>query len=84
MQIRAARLTSPIVQDAIQWMEDNQDKSVESLTQVSGAKTEGKLSTSDAPEDEEDVPASAASLRCADCGKLFRNAQQAEYHAIKT
>ncbi|KAF2692261.1 hypothetical protein K458DRAFT_438434 [Lentithecium fluviatile CBS 122367] len=73
----AAKATGSL-QDAIDWLEKNQDSSIDELqaAQVSA-------STSDEP------PAlkpgeEAHSLVCEDCGKKFRSQAQAEWHASKT
>jgi len=64
------------VQGAIDWLEKNQDKSIEELKE-------------DDFEDEEGAPKiqpgeSARSLLCKDCNKKFRTQAQAEFHASKT
>jgi hypothetical protein len=72
-----------IVQGALQWLEDNQDKP---LDEIKAPETKPK-------NDEEDpnvLPPNlldgevAKSLVCDDCGKKFRSEAQAEYHATKT
>jgi hypothetical protein len=64
------------VQGALEWLEDNQDKSLE------------EIQASQEAEDEE-APAlkpgeEARSLVCNECGKKFRSQAQAEFHASKT
>jgi hypothetical protein len=64
------------VQGALEWLEENQDKSLE------------EIQTSQPAEDEE-PPAlkpgeEARSLVCNECGKKFRSQAQAEFHASKT
>ena len=66
------------LQDAIDWLEKNQDTPIDELQ---AAQT--SASTSDEP------PAlqpgeEAHSLVCEDCGKKFRSTAQAEWHASKT
>jgi hypothetical protein len=74
------------VQPALQWLEDNQDKSLEEIIAAEAAK---KASSKD-EEDTSMVNVSSAegeaakSLVCNDCGKLFRNADLASFHASKT
>ncbi|CAG7919339.1 unnamed protein product [Penicillium olsonii] len=61
------------LQGALQWLEDNQDKSLEEVQ--AQAQEEGPaLQPGEAPR----------SLVCNDCGKKFRGQSQAEYHASKT
>jgi hypothetical protein len=69
-------LTLWIVQGALEWLEENQDKSLEDIQ------------ASQQDEDEE-APAlkpgeEARSLVCNECGKKFRSTAQAEFHASKT
>ncbi|KAL4906456.1 hypothetical protein BDW74DRAFT_176778 [Aspergillus multicolor] len=64
------------LQGALEWLEKNQDKSLEEIT-------------AGAEEDEEEGPAlkpgeEARSLVCNECGKKFRSHAQAEFHASKT
>ncbi|CEJ62048.1 Putative UBX domain protein [Penicillium brasilianum] len=64
------------LQGALEWLEDNQDKSLE------------EIQASQEAEDEE-APAlkpgeEARSLVCNECGKKFRSQAQAEFHASKT
>lgn len=72
------------VQGALQWLEDNQDKSLED---IEAAETETVEE-----EREEDVSAKIAeietgqarSLVCNECGKRFRSHDMATFHASKT
>lgn len=74
-------LTPSVVQQALNWLEANQDKPLEELQ----AATAGA-----AAEDEDEAAASiptgenAMSLVCNDCGKKFRTHDQASFHAAKT
>ena len=73
------------VQGALNWLEETQDKSLEELQAAQAAAAE------DEDEDGEGKPnidpledgAGAKSLVCNDCGKKFRNADQASFHADK-
>ncbi|CCC12346.1 hypothetical protein SMACR_05524 [Sordaria macrospora] len=70
------------LQGALNWLEENQDKSLEELQA-------GAASTAKADDDEEDdgsgnIPEGAKSLVCNDCGKRFRNGDLAAFHASKT
>jgi len=72
-------LTYRAVQGALEWLEQNQDKSLEEIN---------------APQQDADDPTAeppalqpgeeARSLVCNDCGKKFRSQAQAEFHASKT
>lgn len=69
-------LTKWTVQGALEWLEVNQDKSLEEI----------KASQED---EDEEAPAlkpgeEARSLVCNECGKKFRSTAQAEFHASKT
>lgn len=72
------------VQGALNWLEENQDKSLEDLTAAAPAAAddddnEGGPSITPAAEGE-----SAKSLVCNECGKKFRNNELASFHASKT
>lgn len=69
------------MQGALEWLEENQDKSIDDI----------KASTAVAAADtaSEEPPALAEgeeprSMVCDDCGKKFRSAGQVEWHANKT
>jgi hypothetical protein len=76
-------LTPVPVQQALTWLEENQDKPLEELqaTQASVA-TAGD----DGEDGQPSIPSgvSAQSLVCNECGKKFRNRDQASFHASKT
>lgn len=63
-----------VVQGAIDWLEKNQDKTIEEIQSASSANT-GAASAEGGE---------AKSLKCKECGKLFRNQVSAEAHAEKT
>ena len=69
------------MQQALNWLEENQDKPLEELQAAQ---------TAAAGEDDEETSASiptgenAMSLVCNDCGKKFRTHDQASFHASKT
>lgn len=71
------------VQGALQWLEDNQDKSLED---IKAPAAKGK----DHDDDPNELPPNlmegevAKSLVCNECGKRFRSHAQAEFHASKT
>ena len=72
-----------IVQGALEWLEDNQDKS---LDEISAAATS---STKDDDDPTAEPPALksgevAKSLECEICGKKLRSEAQAEFHASKS
>lgn len=71
-----------LVQGALEWLEQNQDKSLEEIKNDSAQQQEGG-------EDPDEPPAlkpgeEARSLVCNECGKKFRSQGQAEFHASKT
>lgn len=66
------------LQGALEWLEQNQDKSLEEIKAASAG-----------ADDDEEGPAlqpgeEARSLLCNECGKKFRSQAQAEFHASKT
>jgi hypothetical protein len=71
-----------LVQQALNWLEENQDKPLEEL--------QANQATADAAgADEEGAPSipsgeTASSLVCNECGKKFRNHAEASFHASKT
>lgn len=76
--MRSLVLTRCAVQGALEWLETNQDKSLEEI----------KAAQSEQAGDE-DGPAlqpgeEPRSLVCNDCGKKFRSTAQAEFHASKS
>lgn len=58
---------------AVDWLGNNADKSIEELQEE--ASEEGGLDIQPGEQ--------AKSLRCTDCGKIFRTTAQAEFHANK-
>jgi UBX domain-containing protein 1/4 len=73
------------VQQAIEWLEKNQDKSIEEVK----AEAASKVADDD---DEEEIKANIAALEsgaeakslvCNECGKKFKNSDLAAYHATK-
>lgn len=70
-------LTGCSVQGALEWLENNQDKSLEEIKAQAeqGEEDEGPaLQPGEEPR----------SLVCNDCGKKFRSTAQAEFHASKS
>ncbi|KAK4147943.1 uncharacterized protein C8A04DRAFT_23733 [Dichotomopilus funicola] len=70
------------LQQALTWLEENQEKPLEELqaAQTTAGATRGE------EEGEASVPSgeTASSLVCNECGKKFRNHDQASFHASKT
>lgn len=64
------------VQGALEWLERNQEKSLEEITT--------KESESSAEPPALKPGEEARSLVCNECGKKFRSQAQAEFHASKT
>ena len=70
------------VNGAIEWLEKNQDKSIE---EISATEAELKDETDPSIEPVALKPGEVAqSLVCNDCGKKFRSQAQAEIHASRT
>lgn len=70
------------VQGAIEWLEENQDKTLEEIEIVVPAisdETDPAIGPAAAAAGDE-----ARSLVCNECGKKFRSKEQAEFHAQKT
>jgi UBX domain-containing protein 1/4 len=78
------------VNQALEWLEQNQDKPLDELLAADKAKEaeneagEGDDESKINVEPGEVTDGSAKSLVCNDCGKRFRNADFASYHASKT
>jgi hypothetical protein len=70
-----------VVQPALQWLEDNQDKPMEEILAASGPDPETDPSIEPAALKDGEV---ARSLKCDECGKKFRSMAQAEFHGNKT
>jgi hypothetical protein len=64
------------VQGAIDWLDKNQDKSIDEIKEAQVAASD------EAPELK--VGEEAKSLQCDDCGRRLRSVAQAEWHASKT
>ena len=67
------------VQQALNWLEDNQDKSLEELQAAQASAVDDQEGGPSIPSGE-----SAKSLVCNDCGKKFRTRDEASFHAAKT
>lgn len=63
------------VSEAVDWLDQNADKSIADLKAEDEAASEAKA---------QEMAAEAKSYVCNDCGKRFRSTAQAEYHASKT
>ncbi|KAL2204062.1 hypothetical protein CC79DRAFT_1336709 [Sarocladium strictum] len=75
------------LQGALQWLEDNQDKSLEDIQAAEATKaTEDQEDEDDANAQIQELESgqAAKSLICNECGKRFRNKDLASYHASKT
>ncbi|KAL7926042.1 ubiquitin-related domain-containing protein [Trichoderma austrokoningii] len=71
------------LQGALQWLEDNQDKSLEEI-QAAAADDDEEEDETKAKIAELESGQPAKSLICNECGKRFRNHDLASYHATKT
>ena len=69
-----------VVQGAIEWLEQNQDKTLEEITAPKSTDDTDSLIEPPALKSGEE----ARSLVCNECGKRFRSQAQAEFHASKT
>ncbi len=65
------------MQGALEWLEKNQDKSLDEITSKTEAERSAGILTLESEEE-------ARSLVCNECGKGFRTKEQAEFHATKT
>ena len=72
---------NPAVQSAIDWLEKNQEKS---LDEIKAEQQEAEASASQTNTASLEGEQEARSLVCNECGKKFRNHAQAEFHASKT
>jgi uncharacterized UBP type Zn finger protein len=70
------------LQGAIDWLEKNQDKSLDDIKAEAEAEEApaGPAITTNSTGGEDQ----AQSLKCNECGKAFRGVAQAEFHASKT
>lgn len=72
------------VQGALQWLEDNQDKSLEEIQAAAPDDDDEEEDETKAKIAELESGQSAKSLICNECGKRFRSHDLASYHATKT
>lgn len=68
----------PSVQGALEWLEENQDKSLDEIKAAASNEPEGEEGPALRPGEE------PRSLVCNECGKKFRSHAQAEFHASKS
>lgn len=68
----------PIVQGALEWLEQNQDKTLEEIKAAESSQAASEEGPALQPGEQ------PRSLVCNDCGKKFRSQAQAEFHASKT
>lgn len=66
------------MQGALEWLEANQDKSLEEIKAAQAEQAEGEEGPALQPGEE------PRSLVCNECGKKFRSQAQAEFHASKS
>lgn len=72
--------SSGSLQNAIDWLEKNQDKSLDEIKAQESASSAAADASPPPPGPGEE----AHSLKCNDCGKFFRTHAQAEFHASKS
>jgi hypothetical protein len=65
------------------WLESNESKTLEELQQAESSKSATAGASGEVGEDGEqtELPGTAASLKCSDCGKLFSTPERAQFHA---
>ncbi|KAI4162549.1 MAG: hypothetical protein LQ342_003780 [Letrouitia transgressa] len=68
---------------ALEWLEQNQDKSLEEISTAPPAASDG-MNDLEGEESSSKPDVGAKSLTCNECGKKFRDQSQAEFHASKT
>lgn len=73
-----------VVQGALQWLEDNQEKSLEEIEAAEASKGQDDDDEETRAQIAEIESGQARSLVCNECGKRFRNHDLASYHATKT
>lgn len=76
-------MSRAIVNQALEWLEKNQDTPLDELVADAKADEEDEEMSNINVEGQEGAEG-AKSLVCNDCGKRFRNADLASYHASKT
>lgn len=85
VSVNLATADLAVVQGALEWLEVNQDKSLE---EINGAAPPATKQTEDDDPNAEPPALKpgeiAQSLVCNECGKRFRSQAQAEFHATKT
>lgn len=75
------------LQDAIEWLDQNQDKPLDELRGGSSTSSSNEQATGgrlDADGDQAEATGTSASLKCTDCGKLFSTPERAQFHATRT
>lgn len=70
------------VEPAMEWLLAHADEDIPPADRSEQQET--AASTAEATEEEDDSSESAKSLRCDDCGKLFKDQSEVEFHAAKT
>ena len=76
VQSSKSNLYTYTVQGALEWLETNQDKSMD---EIKNPETDASIDPPALKDGEV-----AKSMKCNDCGKKFRSMAQAEFHAEKT
>ncbi|KAG9255727.1 DNA-binding protein [Emericellopsis atlantica] len=72
------------LQGALEWLETNQDKTLEQIQESSGGQDDEDEDATKAKIAELEAGTEAKSMVCNECGKKFRSMQAAEFHASKT
>jgi UBX domain-containing protein 1/4 len=72
------------VQDALQWLENNQDTPLDELQRASAEESKEDEEMSGVAAAPVEGGGVAKSLVCNECGKKFRSTDAAEFHATKS
>ena len=78
------QLMKELVEQAVEWLDKNADKSVEDITSAEAAQAEEDETNPNVEPAALNPGEVARSLVCNECGKKFRSQAQAEFHASKT
>lgn len=71
------------MQGALEWLEKNQDKSIEDIQKEEADKAEDDDEAATQAKIAELETGTAKSMVCNECGKKFRSLEAAEFHASK-
>ncbi|KAI5784555.1 ubiquitin-related domain-containing protein [Geopyxis carbonaria] len=72
------------LQDAIDWLDKNQERSLQEIESEGGLDKPLTEKGQDEDGDKVEEAGTAASLKCTDCGKLFSSPERAQFHAARS